>query len=49
MVFNIQKFSLHDGSGIRTLIFLKGCPLSCHWCANPEGQAFGPELAYRPD
>jgi len=49
LVFNIQKFSLHDGSGIRTLIFLKGCPLSCYWCANPEGQACGPELAYRPD
>lgn len=49
LVFNIQKFSLHDGSGIRTLVFLKGCPLSCHWCANPEGQAFEPELAYRAE
>jgi glycyl-radical enzyme activating protein family len=35
-VFNIQKFSLHDGPGIRTTIFLKGCPLRCQWCANPE-------------
>lgn len=36
-VFNIQRFSLHDGPGIRTLVFLKGCPLNCIWCANPEG------------
>jgi pyruvate formate lyase activating enzyme len=49
LVFNIQKFSLHDGSGIRTLIFLKGCPLACKWCANPEGQSYEPELAYRPE
>jgi pyruvate formate lyase activating enzyme len=46
LVFNIQKFSLHDGEGIRTLVFLKGCPLSCTWCSNPEGQSFLPELAY---
>lgn len=38
MVFNIQKFSLHDGPGIRTVVFLKGCPLRCKWCANPESQ-----------
>lgn len=37
LVFNIQRFSLHDGPGIRTLVFLKGCPLRCIWCANPEG------------
>ncbi|WP_392561104.1 glycyl-radical enzyme activating protein [Orbus sturtevantii] len=37
VVFNIQRFSLHDGPGIRTLVFLKGCPLRCIWCANPEG------------
>lgn len=49
LVFSIQKFSLHDGCGIRTLVFLKGCPLSCTWCANPEGQSFLPELAYNPD
>lgn len=36
LVFNIQKFCLHDGPGIRTVIFLKGCPLSCFWCSNPE-------------
>jgi pyruvate formate lyase activating enzyme len=46
LVFNIQKFSLHDGSGIRTLVFLKGCPLACRWCSNPEGQCFTPELAF---
>jgi len=45
-VFNIQKFSLHDGSGIRTLVFLKGCPLRCAWCSNPEGQSCAPQLAY---
>jgi len=37
LVFNIQRFSLHDGPGIRTTIFFKGCPLSCLWCHNPEG------------
>lgn len=45
-VFDIQSFSLHDGPGIRTLIFLKGCPLKCLWCANPEGQNSYPELFY---
>ena len=38
IVFNIQKFSIHDGPGIRTTVFLKGCPLRCKWCANPESQ-----------
>lgn len=38
-VFNIQKFSLHDGPGIRTVVFLQGCPLRCRWCANPESQS----------
>jgi pyruvate formate lyase activating enzyme len=37
LVFNIQKYSLHDGPGIRTTVFLKGCPLECSWCHNPEG------------
>lgn len=45
-VFNIQKFSIHDGPGIRTIIFLKGCPLSCQWCSNPESQAFGFSILY---
>jgi len=37
LVFNIQKYSVHDGPGIRTTVFLKGCPLCCSWCHNPEG------------
>ena len=49
LVFNIQKFSLHDGEGIRTLVFFKGCPLSCTWCSNPEGQSFLPELTYNTE
>ncbi len=49
LVFNIQKFSLHDGAGIRTLVFFKGCPLICKWCSNPEGQSFSPELSYSID
>lgn len=39
VVFNIQRFSLHDGPGIRTLVFLKGCALRCKWCSNPEAQS----------
>lgn len=38
IIFNIQKFSIHDGPGIRTTVFLKGCPLKCKWCSNPESQ-----------
>ncbi|MDD3022010.1 MAG: glycyl-radical enzyme activating protein, partial [Alphaproteobacteria bacterium] len=37
LIFNIQRYSVHDGPGIRTIVFLKGCPLRCPWCANPEG------------
>ena len=44
VVFNIQRCSLHDGPGIRTTVFLKGCPLECFWCQNPESQAGGPEV-----
>lgn len=47
LVFNIQRFSVHDGPGIRTTVFLKGCPLSCWWCHNPEGIGTEPELVYR--
>jgi pyruvate formate lyase activating enzyme len=43
-VFNVQRFSLHDGPGIRTTVFLKGCPLHCEWCHNPEGIAPEPEI-----
>lgn len=39
-IFDIQRFSLHDGPGIRTIVFFKGCPLRCRWCCNPEGQAW---------
>lgn len=45
-IFNIQKFSLHDGPGIRTTVFFKGCPLSCIWCHNPESQNPGREILY---
>lgn len=43
IVFNVQRFTIHDGPGLRTEIFLKGCPLSCKWCSNPEGQMLRPE------
>lgn len=47
-ITNIQKYSIHDGRGIRTTVFFKGCPLSCAWCHNPETQAFGPEVLVNP-
>ena len=43
-IFNIQRYSIHDGPGIRTTVFLKGCPLSCWWCHNPESQKYGVQL-----
>ena len=46
VVFDIQRYSLHDGPGLRTLVFLKGCPLRCLWCSNPESQARAPELLF---
>jgi len=46
MIFNIQRFSTHDGEGIRTLVFFKGCPLRCQWCSNPEGLSYGYSLLY---
>ena len=45
-VFDIQRFCLHDGPGLRTTVFLKGCPLRCRWCSNPESQRPGPEILY---
>lgn len=46
MIFNIQRFSTHDGNGIRTVIFYKGCPLRCQWCSNPESHSFGYSVMY---
>lgn len=48
-VFNIQRYSTHDGPGIRTTVFLKGCPLSCFWCQNPESQKSQPELLFNEE
>ncbi len=48
LIFDIQHFSVHDGAGIRTTVFFKGCPLKCRWCSNPESQSFLPELMYNP-
>ena len=48
-VFDVKKFSIHDGPGIRTTVFFKGCPLHCWWCHNPESQSPEPELMVRPD
>lgn len=46
LAFDIQRFSLNDGPGIRTTVFLKGCPLACFWCHNPESQSTGPDLLH---
>lgn len=46
VVFNTQRFSVRDGPGIRTIVFLKGCPLRCRWCSNPESQELRPSLMY---
>jgi len=46
LIFHLMRFSLRDGPGIRTTVFLKGCPLRCSWCHNPEGQSFGPSLMF---
>lgn len=49
LIFNIQKFSLHDGPGIRTVVFLKGCPLRCCWCSNPESQITKKQVLWDKD
>jgi pyruvate formate lyase activating enzyme len=46
VVSEIERFAIEDGPGIRTLVFMKGCPLSCIWCSNPESQKLNPEIAY---
>ncbi len=48
MIFNIQRYSTHDGPGIRTVVFLKGCSLGCRWCQNPESRARTQDLLYDP-
>ncbi len=47
LIFDIRRFSVHDGPGIRTTVFLKGCPLTCVWCHNPEGREFSTENTRR--
>ena len=49
LIFNIQKYCVHDGPGIRTVVFFQGCPMRCRWCANPESHEFEPELMIYPD
>lgn len=49
IIFNIQRYSIHDGPGIRTTVFLKGCPLRCKWCANPESINPYPEIFFREE
>lgn len=46
-IFDIKEMAVHDGPGIRTTVFLKGCPLRCKWCHNPEGLSFEPQLMYK--
>ena len=48
IVFDIKEFAVHDGPGIRTTVFLKGCPLVCQWCHNPEGQSCQPQIMHSP-
>ena len=49
VIFDIKKYAIHDGPGIRTTVFFKGCPLACRWCHNPEGITTNSERIYRPE
>jgi pyruvate formate lyase activating enzyme len=49
LIFDLKRYAIHDGPGIRTTVFLKGCPLRCAWCHNPESQSPQPELMFRPN
>ncbi len=49
VIFNVQRYSTHDGPGIRTVVFLKGCSLRCRWCQNPEGRSRKKELFFNPE
>ena len=48
IIFSIEEFSAYDGPGVRSTVFLKGCPLRCRWCHNPEGQQFNAEILKKP-
>ena len=48
-IFDIKRYAIHDGPGIRTTVFLKGCRLHCRWCHNPESQRFGAEVLFYKD
>ena len=48
-IFSFEEFSIYDGPGIRTTVFIKGCPLKCSWCHNPEGQSFESEIIKSPN
>ncbi|MDL2298560.1 glycyl-radical enzyme activating protein [Synergistaceae bacterium OttesenSCG-928-D05] len=49
IVFDIKKYSIHDGPGVRTAVHMKGCPLTCWWCHNPESQKMSPDVLFRPE
>jgi pyruvate formate lyase activating enzyme len=49
LIFDVMRFATHDGPGIRTVVFFKGCPLACAWCHNPESQDYQPDVLYYPD